>query len=83
MAQDGTTAPKVIDARGLNCPLPVLRLRKYLLTAPAGAEVELLATDRAALKDVPAFCTANGHGVRTLSAEGASLRFAVTAGVPA
>jgi tRNA 2-thiouridine synthesizing protein A len=80
MAQDGIAAPKVIDARGLNCPLPVLRLRKYLLTAPAGAEVELLATDRAALKDVPAFCTANGHGVRILPAEGATLRFAVRAG---
>jgi tRNA 2-thiouridine synthesizing protein A len=83
MAQDGTAAPKVIDARGLNCPLPVLRLRKYLLTAPAGVEVELLATDRAALKDVPAFCRANGHGVRTLSADGITLRFAVTSGVRA
>lgn len=50
----------VIDARGLNCPLPVLRLRKGLRTIPAGAWVHLFATDRAALKDVPAFCATQG-----------------------
>jgi tRNA 2-thiouridine synthesizing protein A len=80
MTQDGAAPPKVIDARGLNCPLPVLRLRKYLLTAPAGADVELIATDRAALRDVPAFCAAHGHSVRTLPSVGGDLRFAVTAG---
>ena len=37
-----SAAPKTIDARGLNCPLPVLRLRKVLLLSPVGAEVELL-----------------------------------------
>jgi tRNA 2-thiouridine synthesizing protein A len=80
MAQDGNREAKVIDARGLNCPLPVLRLRKYLLTASAGVEVELLASDRAALRDVPAFCEAHGHTVRTLSPEGPELRFLVTVG---
>jgi tRNA 2-thiouridine synthesizing protein A len=50
-----------IDARGLNCPLPVLRLRKRLQSLSAGDEVELLATDRAALRDVPAFCESHGH----------------------
>ena len=79
MAQDGSSNSKVIDARGLNCPLPVLRLRKYLLAAPAGTKVELLASDRAALRDVPAFCAAHGHGVRTLRAEGSDLCFAITA----
>lgn len=53
----------VIDARGLNCPLPVLRLRKRLQDVAAGSVVELLATDRAALRDVLAFCRAQGHTV--------------------
>ena len=53
----------IIDARGLNCPLPVLRLRKGLRTVPAGAWVNLIATDRAALKDVPAVCAAQGMEV--------------------
>lgn len=75
MTQDG--AQKTIDARGLNCPLPVLRLRKVLLLSPVGAAFELLATDRAALKDVPAFCAAQGHEVEVLPADGKVLRFRV------
>lgn len=52
---------QLIDARGLLCPLPVLRLRKHLLAQPPGARVTLIATDRAALIDVPHFCTQSGH----------------------
>lgn len=50
-----------IDARGLLCPLPVLRLRKRLLALPPGARVALLATDPAAMIDVPHFCAESGH----------------------
>jgi len=51
----------VIDARGLLCPLPVLRLRKRLQEIEAGTIVTLVATDPAALVDVPHFCAENGH----------------------
>lgn len=51
----------VIDARGLLCPLPVLRLRKVLLAQPVGARVTLLATDAMAAVDVPHFCDGAGH----------------------
>lgn len=61
--------PGTIDARGLNCPLPVLRLNKLLRGLPAGAEIVLLATDRAALRDVPAYCAAHGHAVRVSEAD--------------
>lgn len=50
-----------IDARGLLCPLPVLRLRRALRTLPPGATVALLADDRMAALDVPHFCAAEGH----------------------
>lgn len=50
-----------IDARGLLCPLPVLRLRKVLLAQPPGATVRLIATDPAAIIDVPHFCAQGGH----------------------
>jgi len=70
----------VIDARGLNCPLPVLRLRKRLMDLPLGARVELLATDRAALKDVPAFCAAQGHMVTAIDDGHGTLRFQVRKG---
>lgn len=55
------TDPLLIDARGLLCPLPVLRLRKVLLDLPAGARVRLWASDAMALIDVPHFCDASGH----------------------
>ncbi|MDS9466608.1 sulfurtransferase TusA family protein [Paracoccus sp. MBLB3053] len=52
---------KRIDARDLLCPLPVLRLRKGLIGASPGTRVVLVATDRAALVDVPHFCAESGH----------------------
>lgn len=50
-----------IDARGLICPLPVLRARKVLLGLPPGALVEVLADDAMARIDLPHFCAEAGH----------------------
>ncbi|WP_299650105.1 sulfurtransferase TusA family protein [uncultured Jannaschia sp.] len=50
-----------VDALGLLCPLPVLRLRKRMAPLPSGAEVHLLADDPAAHVDVPHFCAEAGH----------------------
>lgn len=50
-----------IDAAGLLCPLPVLRLRKRLLGMQPGQVARLLATDPAAVIDVPHFCAETGH----------------------
>ncbi len=86
MTQDHTefVPPILIDARGLNCPLPVLKLRKMLIGLAPGTKVELLATDRAALRDVPAFCRAHGLGIQTFD-EADVLRFRIQMadGVPA
>jgi tRNA 2-thiouridine synthesizing protein A len=70
----------VIDARGLACPLPVLKLRKILLGEPAGTAVQLLATDRAALRDVPAFCESTGHTLVAATDSGGVLTFTVRRG---
>jgi len=50
-----------IDARGLLCPLPVLRARKALLGLPEGALLRVLATDAMARIDLPHFCAESGH----------------------
>lgn len=50
-----------IDAIGLLCPLPVLRLRKRLRGHVSGAVVRLLADDPAAVIDVAHFCNEQGH----------------------
>ncbi|MGR3572225.1 sulfurtransferase TusA family protein [Brevirhabdus sp.] len=49
-----------IDARGLLCPLPVLRLRKRMKGLAAGQTVRLLADDPAAVIDVPHYCAESG-----------------------
>lgn len=52
---------RVLDARGLNCPLPVLRARKAMQGLAAGSVLEVLATDPGTVKDFDAFCQATGH----------------------
>lgn len=53
--------PTHLDARGLLCPLPVLKARKALKSLPKGAELHLLADDPAAIVDVPHYCAESGH----------------------
>ncbi|MDM7458956.1 MAG: sulfurtransferase TusA family protein [Paracoccus sp. (in: a-proteobacteria)] len=50
-----------IDARGLLCPLPVLRLRTCLADLAPGTRVTLWASDPMAVVDVPHFCMQAGH----------------------
>ncbi|TJZ92285.1 sulfurtransferase TusA family protein [Paracoccus gahaiensis] len=60
-----TPLPEV-DARGLLCPLPVLRLRKALMALPQGGMLRLIATDSMALVDVPHYCEVAGHAMVAL-----------------
>jgi TusA-related sulfurtransferase len=55
------TDDDVVDARGLRCPLPVIRLAERAREAAPGAELEVWATDPAAAADVPAWCRMRGH----------------------
>lgn len=69
-----------IDAQGLLCPLPVLRLRKVLEGLPPGAVVELVATDGASWIDVPHFCAQAGHHLLSAADEGRLKRYRVARG---
>jgi tRNA 2-thiouridine synthesizing protein A len=51
----------VVDAKGLNCPLPILRARKGLSDVPTGGTMQVLATDPGAVKDFEAFCRQTGN----------------------
>ena len=63
-----------LDARDLICPIPVLKARKALNAMPAGAVLEVLATDPAAPKDFAAFCDATGNTLLSTDAvDGATL----------
>ena len=51
----------VLDARGLRCPLPVIRLARLATERQPGTVVEVWATDPAARADIPAWCRMRGH----------------------
>ena len=51
----------LLDAKGLNCPLPILKARKALKDVPAGETLEILATDPGAVADFQAFCRQTGN----------------------
>ena len=52
---------KELDARGLNCPLPILRCKKSLADMPSGQVLKIVATDPGAIKDFQAFSKQTGN----------------------
>jgi len=52
---------KELDARGLNCPLPILRAKKALAELQPGQVLKVRATDPGAVKDFQAFSRQTGH----------------------
>ncbi|MEP7793497.1 sulfurtransferase TusA family protein [Sanguibacter sp. 25GB23B1] len=59
----GTDDAVVVDARGLRCPLPVIRLAQAARALDAGSVLTLWSTDPAAEHDVPAWARMRGHTV--------------------
>ncbi len=70
-------AAQTLDARGLKCPLPVLRARKAIRGIGKGEELEVLATDPGAVKDFQAFSDATGHELIDSSQNGNEFRFRI------
>lgn len=68
-------ADQTLDAKGLNCPLPILRAKKALQALKPGSTLEVLATDPGAVKDFQAFCRTTGNELVESSTEGAVFRF--------
>lgn len=50
-----------VDARGLRCPLPVIRLAAAARDAPDGTRITVLTSDPAARHDIPAWCRMRDH----------------------
>jgi len=67
----------VLDAKGLKCPLPVLRARRAMKDVPDGELLEVWATDPGAVKDFAHFCEATGHQLVESSQDGDVYRFLI------
>ena len=59
-----------LDARGLLCPLPVLKARKRLVALEPGQTLKMLADDPAALVDVPHYCAESGNALAGVEDQG-------------
>lgn len=54
-------ADQVLDTKGLNCPLPILKAKKALNEVPADGTLEVLSTDPGSVADFQAFCRTTGN----------------------
>jgi len=75
--QEDPAKEATLDARGLKCPLPVLKARRALKDLPAGGVLRVLATDPGAEKDFVHFCATTGCELLQSEWEGSELRIAL------
>lgn len=63
-------ADQVLDAKGLNCPLPILKAKKALKSMDAGTTLEVQSTDPGSVADFAAFCRTTGNELVEQDEEG-------------
>ena len=64
-----------LDARGLNCPLPILRAKKSINSMTAGQVLRIIATDPGSVKDFEAFCKQTGNELLDTTQDGTEYQF--------
>jgi len=62
-------ANQVLDASGLNCPMPILKTKKALTKMTTGEILEVISTDAGSVKDIEAFCNQTGNKLISVSEE--------------
>ena len=67
----------LLDVKGMNCPLPVLRANRALRGMAPGERLRVLATDRAAISDFQSFCRETGHALLAWSEEAGIFSFVI------
>ncbi|WML89319.1 sulfurtransferase TusA family protein [Thiothrix lacustris] len=69
-----------LDARGLNCPLPILRTKKAMNGLESGDILKVVATDPGSVKDMEAFCKQTGNEMVSSSEAGGDYTFMIKKG---
>ena len=70
-------ADVVLDTKGLNCPLPILKAKKALKGMASGGTLEVLATDPGSTADFEAFCRQTGCQMLESGEDGGVYRFVI------
>jgi len=68
---------KELDARGLNCPLPILRTKQAIANLTSGDILKVTATDPGSVKDMDAFCRQTGNQLLQSGQEGEAFLFMI------
>ncbi len=74
------SATTTLDAKGLSCPLPVLKAQKALKDMGQGETLEIFATDPGSVKDFASFCDATGNTLVDSSEAGGVYTFMIEKG---
>ena len=64
-----------VDARGLSCPMPIVKTAQAIKTVASGELIEVLATDPGSTKDFTAWAKTTGHELVESSVEDGVFRF--------
>jgi tRNA 2-thiouridine synthesizing protein A len=73
-------ADRTLDLRGLSCPMPLIKLSKFMKTLKKGTVVEMLGTDPGTKEDVPGWCARSGNELLETVDEGAVTRYFIRRG---
>jgi TusA-related sulfurtransferase len=65
----------IIDARGLFCPVPIIKVAEAVRNIDSGAVVEICSDDAAILHDMPAWCKSTGNIIQSMKQEGNTYRY--------
>lgn len=68
---------KTLDAKGLNCPLPILKTKQTLAEMASGERLEVLCTDPGSVEDFQAFCRATGNDLLEQGRVGEAYRYVI------
>ena len=64
-----------VDARGLSCPMPIVKTAQAMKSVPSGTLLEVLATDPGSVKDLAAWSRTTGNELVEQTADGGVFRF--------
>ncbi len=70
-------ADHTLDAKGLNCPLPILKARKALKDVGPGETLEIISTDPGSVADFEAFCRQTGNELLESTNDDSEYRFLI------
>ena len=73
-------ADKVLDAKGLSCPMPIIRTKKAMDQLQSGQVLEVQATDKGSKNDLTAWAKSSGHALLETKEEDGVLTFFIRKG---